>query len=187
MLPMVSEVSELLAVRKLIDMEVHHIERYGHKLPDRLLMGVMIEVPALLWQLDRLFPIVDFASVGSNDLLQFMFAADRTNMKVSQRFDPLSAPVLSMLGDIVAKAEEHNVPLTLCGEMAGQPLEAMALVALGFRSISMSPASLGPVKAMIRSLDAAAVSYRLQEVVTGEGGQIRRQLEEFAVQNEVEI
>jgi phosphotransferase system enzyme I (PtsP) len=147
----------------------------------------MIEVPALLWQLDQLFPMVDFASVGSNDLLQFLYAADRNNVNVSQRFDPLSAPVLSMLGDIVAKAEEHNVPLALCGEMAGQPLEAMALVALGFRTISMAPASLGPVKAMIRSLDAGAARDKLQEAVNGQGGGIRRQLEEFASQNKVEI
>jgi phosphotransferase system enzyme I (PtsP) len=187
MLPMVSDVGEVSAVRELIDMEIRHSERHGHTLPDRLLMGVMIEVPALLWQLDRLFPLVDFASVGSNDLLQFMFAADRTNMNVSQRFDPVSEPVLRMLGDIVAKADEYNVPLTLCGEMAGQPLEAMALVGLGFRSISMAPASLGPVKAMIRSLDAAAVSNKMQAVVNTEKGEVRRQLEDFATQNEVLI
>ncbi len=187
MLPMVSDVAELTAARELLDKEIRHMEQHGYALPERLLLGVMIEVPALLWQLDQLFPMVDFASVGSNDLLQFLYAADRNNVNVSQRFDPLSAPVMGMLGDIVAKAEEHNVPLALCGEMAGQPLEAMALVALGFRTISMAPASLGPVKAMIRSLDAGAARDKLQEAVNGQGGEIRRQLEEFASQNKVEI
>ena len=187
MLPMVSDIAELSAARELIDMEIRHMKRHGHTLPERLQLGVMIEVPALLWQLDKLFPLVDFASVGSNDLLQFLYAADRTNVNVAQRFDPLSAPVLDMLGQIVVKAGKHDVPLTLCGEMAGQPLEAMALVALGFRSISMAPASLGPVKAMIRSLDAAAAIDKLKQAVSGDEGQIRRQLEEFAVQNRVDV
>ncbi len=187
MLPMVSDVAEVLAARELIDKETRHMEQHGYPLPEKLLLGVMIEVPALLWQLDQLFHVVDFASVGSNDLLQFLYAADRTNVNVSQRFDPLSAPVLNMLGDIVSKARAYNVPLTLCGEMAGQPLEALALIGLGFRSISMAPASLGPVKAMIRTLDANAASHKLQEVVAGESAQIRRHLGEFATLNGVEI
>jgi phosphotransferase system enzyme I (PtsP) len=187
MLPMVSDVAELSAARELIDKEVRHMERHGYTLPERLHLGVMIEVPALLWQLDQLLPLVDFVSVGSNDLLQFMYAADRTNINVAQRFDPLSAPVLAMLGDIVAKAGEHDVPLTLCGEVAGQPLEAMALVALGFRSISMAPASLGPVKAMIRSLNAADASDKLQQAINGEESQVRRVMEQFAASNGIEI
>jgi phosphotransferase system enzyme I (PtsP) len=161
--------------------------RHGYKLPERLQLGVMIEVPALLWQLDQLFPLVDFASVGSNDLLQFLYAADRANLRVSQRFDPLSAPVLDMLGGIVTKAEEHDVPLTLCGEMAGRPLQAMALIALGFRSISMAPASVGPVKLMIRSLDANAASRELQDMIASGEGDIRELLEEFAAREGVEI
>jgi phosphotransferase system enzyme I (PtsP) len=163
------------------------MEHYGHQLPEKLLIGVMIEVPALLWQLDQLFSLVDFASVGSNDLLQFLYAADRNNLRVANRFDPLSAPVLTMLGEIVGKAEKHNVPLTLCGEMAGQPLEAMALVALGFRSISMAPVSLGPIKVMIRSLDVGATSKKLQEILAGDNGRIREELQEFASQSGVEI
>ncbi|MFQ5626597.1 MAG: phosphoenolpyruvate--protein phosphotransferase, partial [Methyloligellaceae bacterium] len=187
MLPMVSDVAELTAAREFIDKEIHHMERHGHTQPERFLLGVMIEVPALLWQLDRLFPLVEFASVGSNDLLQFLYAADRNNMNVAQRFDPLSPPVLSMLGEIVAKAEKHKLPLTLCGEMAGAPLEAMALVALGFRSISMAPAFLGPVKAMIRSLNAAAANENLHAAISQGNSSIRGQLEAFAAQTGVEI
>jgi phosphotransferase system enzyme I (PtsP) len=151
------------------------------------MLGVMIEVPALLWQLDRLFPLVNFASVGSNDLLQFLYAADRTNLHVSQRFDPLSQPVLKMLGEVAEKARAHGVPLTLCGEMAGNPLEALALVALGYQSISMAPASIGPVKAMIRSLDAAAAGFRVQQILAGGECDIRRELREFAARENVEI
>ncbi len=187
MLPMVSDVAELVAARGYIDKEIRHMELHGHKLPERLLLGVMIEVPALLWQLDQLFPLVDFASVGSNDLLQFLYAADRNNMNVAQRFDPLSPPVMNMLGEIVAKAKKHKTPLTLCGEMAGKPLEAMALVALGLRSISMAPASLGPVKAMIRSLNAGEAREKLLGALTQENASIRHQLEVFARQTGVEI
>jgi phosphotransferase system enzyme I (PtsP) len=187
MLPMVSEIAELSAARALIDKEVRYMETHGHELPERLLVGAMIEVPALLWQLDELFPLVDFASVGSNDLLQFLFAADRTNTNVAQRFDPLSAPVLKMLAEISTKAGTHDKPLTLCGEMAGQPLEALALVALGYRSISMAPASLGPVRAMIRSLDVSAAALHLQELLASGEGDVRRRLQEFTARENVEI
>lgn len=187
MLPMVSDIAELTAARALIDKEIRYMERHGHILPKRLLIGVMIEVPALLWQLDQVFPLVDFASVGSNDLLQFLYAADRTNLNVAQRFDTLSPPVLRMLDQIAAKAEEHETPLTLCGEMAGQPLEALALIALGYRSISMAPASVGPVKAMIRSLDASAAQVFLREALSSGEGETRRRLEEFAARAKVEL
>ncbi|GBE44104.1 phosphoenolpyruvate-protein phosphotransferase [bacterium BMS3Bbin10] len=187
MLPMVSDVGELKAARALIDLEIRHMERHGHPMPERLLLGTMIEVPALLWQLDQLFPLVDFASVGSNDLLQFLYAADRSNMHVAQRFDPLSPATLRMLGEIVAKARRHKTPLTLCGEMAGDPLGAMALVALGFRSISMAPASLGPVKAMLRSLNAGAANKKLLGAIAEETGSVRDQLEAFAADTGVEI
>ena len=117
----------------------------------------MIEVPSLLFELDALLPRVDFVSVGSNDLLQYLFAADRNNARVSARYDALSAAPLRALALIADAAKRHNRPLSLCGEMAGRPLEAMALIGLGYRSISMAPASIGPVKSMILSLDAGAL------------------------------
>ncbi len=187
MLPMVSDVTELESARELIDKEVRHMVLHGYTLPHRLLLGVMIEVPALVWQLDRLLPLVDFASVGSNDLLQFLFAADRTNLQVAQRFDPLSYPVLRVLSEVATKARTHDVPVTLCGEMAGDPLEAMALVAIGFRSISMAPSSIGPVKAMIRSLELAAVEQSLHYALSGDVGDIRQHLQGFAATHDVEI
>ena len=121
MLPMISDVSELQAARALIDREVTILQRHGRPEPKRLMIGAMIEVPALLWQLDRVLPLADFASVGSNDLMQFLFAADRGNMRVAERFDCLNPAALKALRVIVEAAHKYDVPLTLCGEMAGRP------------------------------------------------------------------
>ncbi|HZP09124.1 phosphoenolpyruvate--protein phosphotransferase [Methyloceanibacter sp.] len=187
MLPMISDVSELQAARALIDREVTILKRHGRPEPKRLMIGAMIEVPALLWQLDRLLPLADFASVGSNDLMQFLFAADRGNMRVAERFDSLNPAALKALRVIVEAAEKHGVPLTLCGEMAGRPIEAMTLVALGFRSISMAPASIGPVKAMILSLDAGALRERLNEWLETKTTSLREDLKRFAAEKGVQI
>jgi len=187
MLPMIADVSELEAARALIDREVRILLRHGRPEPKRLLIGAMIEVPALLWQLDRVLPLADFASVGSNDLMQFLFAADRGNMRVAERFDPLNPAALKALGQIVEAANKHKVPLTLCGEMAGKPLEAMALIGLGFRSISMAPASVGPVKAMILSLDAGSLKERLNELLASKDTSLREDLKRFAAEKGVQI
>jgi phosphotransferase system enzyme I (PtsP) len=184
---MISDVSELQAARGLIDREVMILKRHGRPEPKRLMIGAMIEVPALLWQLDRVLPLADFASVGSNDLMQFLFAADRGNMRVAERFDSLNPAALKALRVIVEGAQRHAVPLTLCGEMAGRPVEAMALVALGFRSISMAPASVGPVKAMILSLDAGALRERLNEWLETKSTSLREDLKRFAAEKGVQI
>jgi len=157
MLPMVTEIREISAARALIDREVHHLSRFGHELPNSLKLGAMLEVPALLFQLDELMRAVDFVSVGSNDLFQFVMAVDRGNTLVADRFDPLSAPFLRALKTIVDAGRRHDTPVTLCGELAGRPITAMALFAIGFRSVSMSPASIGPVKAMLTQLDIGAL------------------------------
>ena len=161
MLPMVTEVAEIHAVRDLLQKEVQHLSKFGHSLPRKLQFGAMLEVPALMWQLDELMAEVDFVSVGSNDLFQFSMAADRGNARVSDRFDMLGRPFLRILRDIVRAAERNKTPLTLCGEMAGKPLSAMALIGLGFRSVSMAPTSIGPVKAMLLSLDADRLTETL--------------------------
>jgi phosphotransferase system enzyme I (PtsP) len=109
-------------------------------------------VPSLLFQLDELMKAVDFVSVGSNDLFQFVMAVDRGNNQVSDRFDPLSVPFLRELKQIADAGNRNFTPVTLCGELAGKPISAMALIGLGFRSISMSPAAIGPVKAMLTEL-----------------------------------
>jgi phosphotransferase system, enzyme I, PtsP len=187
MLPMIADVAELKAARSLIDREVMLLKRYGRPEPKRLLIGAMIEVPALLWQLDRLLPLADFASVGSNDLMQFLFATDRSNMLVADRFDALNPAGLLALRVIVEAATKHKVPLNLCGEMAGKPLEAMALIGLGFRSISMAPASVGPVKAMVLSLDAGDLWVRMQELLACKATSVREELKSYAVEKGVQI
>src|SRR3546814_9215275 len=107
---------------------------------------------------DLLLPRIDFLSVGSNDLMQYLFAADRGNPKLARRYDPLSPPMLNILKSLVVQCDSAGVPISLCGEMAGRPLEAMALVGLGFRSLSMTPAALGPVKTMVRRLEVRSLA-----------------------------
>ncbi|MBB3612053.1 phosphoenolpyruvate--protein phosphotransferase [Rhizobium sp. BK602] len=165
MVPMVTEVSEIAAVRELLQKEVQHLSRFGHALPRKLQFGAMLEVPALLWQLDELMAAVDFVSVGSNDLFQFSMAVDRGNARVSDRFDPLGRPFLRILRDIVRAGDRNKTPVTLCGELAGKTISAMALLGLGFRSVSMSPASIGPVKAMLLGLDLQALSKVMDEAL----------------------
>jgi phosphotransferase system enzyme I (PtsP) len=187
MLPMISDVSEFRMARALIDLEVTLLKKHGRSEPKTLMVGAMIEVPALLWQLDSILPLTDFASVGSNDLVQFLFAADRGNAKVADRFDSLNPAALRALRQIVLAAEKHEVPLTLCGEMAGKPLEAMALVGLGFRAISMAPASVGPVKAMVLSLDAGNLKEKLEALLESATTSVRDDLKRFAAETGVQI
>ena len=154
MFPMVAVVDEFDQAKAMVEHELTHLRRHGHGLPERVEVGVMVEVPSLLFQLDELLPRVDFLSVGSNDLLQFLYAVDRGNARVADRFDPISAPMLRALRDIADKGREHKKPVTLCGEMASKPIGALALVALGYRSLSLTPSAVGPVKAMLLDLDA---------------------------------
>jgi phosphotransferase system, enzyme I, PtsP len=187
MLPFIADISEFLAAKQLITKEIAHAERHGHELPAHLRLGVMIEVPAIIYQLDALLPLVDFISVGSNDLCQFLFAADRENDRVARRFDPLSPAALRALQEIAAKAEAHSVEFGLCGEMAGRPIEAMALIALGYRSISMAPASIGPVKAMVLSANVKKLRQFVTELTAKNNGNIRRELTEFAQKESIDI
>jgi len=187
MVPFVTEVGELRRARAYLDKELAHARLHGYELPSEVHLGVMIEVPSLLWQLDDVLPEADFVSVGSNDLFQFLFAADRANSNVAQRFDPLSLPGLRVLQQIVVGAERHDLPLTLCGEIAGRPIEAMALVGLGFRSISMSAASIGPVKAMVLELDAAKLESYVHEWLETGNQSIRERLQDFAGANNIPL
>ena len=161
MFPMVTEVAEFHQARGVVERELKHLRRHGYPVPERLMLGVMVEVPSLLYQLDELFQAVDFVSVGSNDLFQFFSAVDRGNTRVAGRFDTMSPAFLRALKHIVDKANAYSTPVTLCGEIAGRPLEAMALAALGYRSLSMSASALGPVKAMVRTLDVGRLAARL--------------------------
>jgi phosphotransferase system, enzyme I, PtsP len=182
MFPMVTTVEEFDQAKGYVERELTHLRRHGHTLPERVHVGVMVEVPALLYQLDELLARVDFLSIGSNDLAQFMFAADRSNVHLTNRFDPLSPPFLRALKFIVDKARAAAKPVTLCGELASQPIGALALIAIGYRSMSLSASSVGPVKAMVLDLDAAKASALMAPLLEGttHKGTVREKLESFA-------
>jgi phosphotransferase system enzyme I (PtsP) len=189
MFPMIATVAEFNQARELVERELTHLRRHGHKLPDEVEVGSMVEVPSLLYQLDELLEYVDFLSVGSNDLVQFLYAVDRGNPRVAGRFDPLSAPVLRALKDIADKCLQYGKPVTLCGELASQPIGALALVAIGYRSLSLAPSAVGPVKAMLLEVDcgkAAAFLCPLIGKATG-AAPIRTQLQQFATDGGLQI
>ncbi len=186
MVPMITDVSEMHEVRSLLDHERSLMAKFGHAMPSHIELGAMIEVPSLLFQLDELMQVADFVSIGSNDLFQFMFASDRGNSKVANRYDPLSHAFLRALKNIVDAGNRHDTPVTLCGEIAGRPLSAMALMGLGFRSFSMSPASIGPVKAMLLGLDVKSLQDKFLSMLDAsiaDGQTIRELLIDFAETN----
>lgn len=149
MFPMVATVAEFRAAKALLMAEVRRVR----PAPARLAVGTMLEVPSLLWQMTDLLKEVDFISVGSNDLLQFIFAADRGTPSLYERYDLLSQPMLDLLEQLVVKADAAGVPISLCGEAASRPLEALVLTALGFRSLSMPASGVLPVKALLAAVD----------------------------------
>lgn len=153
MFPMVATVAEFRAARALLRAEAARVR----PAPAALRVGTMLEIPALMWQLDALLPEVDFISVGTNDLLQFLFAADRGTPGLAARYDLLSAPVLDLLAQLVEACTSAGVPLSVCGEHAGRPLEALAMVGLGITSLSMPASGVLPVKAALAALDLPAL------------------------------
>ena len=152
MFPLITTVAEFRASRDLLHYERDRLASFGHKMPDNLIIGTMLEVPALLWQLDELLPEIDFLSVGTNDLMQFFFAADRGNPMIGHRYDFLSLPALRMLTQLREAAHQYNVPISICGELGRRPLEAMALLGLGYERFSLPAPAIGAVKRMIRSV-----------------------------------
>ncbi|HLZ67130.1 MAG TPA: phosphoenolpyruvate--protein phosphotransferase [Aliidongia sp.] len=187
MFPMIAEVAEFSAARRILDMEVQRLGQRGLLLPSSLKVGAMLEVPALIWQLEGLCREVDFISVGSNDLMQFLYAKDRGNARLAERYDVLAPGALTCLAEIVRVADRCGVSLSLCGEMAGNPLEAMALIGLGFRNLSMSPSAIGPVKAMVRSLDVGPLRQYLTDASQLTNHSLREKLREFARDHGVSI
>ena len=153
MFPMVATVGEFRAARALLLAEAARVR----PAPERLLVGSMIEIPALLWQLPALMADADFVSIGSNDLMQFMFAADRGTPGLAARYDLLSPPVLDMLDAITCHARAAAVEVSVCGEHASRPLEAMVLAALGITTLSMPAASLLRTKSVLAGVDLGSL------------------------------
>ncbi|SKA04487.1 phosphoenolpyruvate--protein phosphotransferase [Consotaella salsifontis] len=187
MFPMVADLAEMRQARALVDRELAHLERFGYGVPKTIKLGAMIEVPSLLFQLDALMAMSDFVSIGSNDLFQFFFAVDRGNSHLAGRYDDLAAPFLKVLRSIVEAGERNKTPVTLCGELASRPLSALVLIALGFRSISMAPAAIGPVKAALMQLDVSKFASTVNEFIDANqpGVKLRDRLLQFAATHEI--
>ena len=180
MFPMVADAAEFDQARAIFDLELARARTHGHEQPAKIELGVMLEVPSLFFELPQLLPKVDFVSVGTNDLVQFLYAADRNNPRLIDRYDPLSGPVLRLLRQLATACRAHNVPLAVCGEMAGEPLAALALVGIGLRTLSMSPANIGPVKEAILGVDLAALGPLLDELDRLPSRSLRGKLHDFA-------
>jgi len=187
MFPMVSEPWELVQAKALFQEQRDWLAKRDRKQAKTVFYGTMLEVPALAETLDFVLPELDFLSIGTNDLTQFLFAADRANPKLAERYDWLSVAIMRFLSRIVNTAAEYNVPLGVCGEMGGRTLEAMALLGIGIRRLSITPASVGPVKAMIRSVDLAALSEHCAELIKARVVNLREPLAQWASENGVEL
>ena len=166
MFPMVAVVSEFQAARALLDKELARHKKLGGEPPDKLEVGVMLETPALAWQIDAICKHADFVSVGANDLMQFFFAADRDNPRVAGLYDGLHPAALSLLSHIAGRCKANKTEVTICGEIAGKPLEAICLTALGFKNLSMPVTGIGPVKSAILALDASKLAAIIKPKIT---------------------
>lgn len=153
MFPMIANVDEYRRGRDILDHELQRHLDCGEVGPSALEVGAMLEIPALALQISALSRHADFISIGSNDLLQYLFAADRGNAQLDGRYDPLSAPALDFIARLVRDCAVAGMPVSVCGDMAADPLQALALIGLGVRVLSAPPASIGPIRRMIRSLD----------------------------------
>ncbi len=187
MFPMVSEPWEYEQARGLFEEQVDWARKAKRRLPKEIQFGAMLEVPSLAEMLDQLLPRVDFLSIGTNDLTQFLFAADRSDPRLAQRYDWLSPAILRFLKRLLDACRAADVPARICGEMAGRPLEAMALIGIGAENFSITPAGVGPVKAMVRSLDAGAVRSRLDQLLAKPPRDMRKALTEWARRHNVTI
>jgi len=187
MFPMVSEPWEFDEAKAIFETQRAWLAKRGKKLPHDIRYGAMLEVPALAEVLDILLPRIDFLSVGTNDLTQFLFAADRAHPKLAVRYDWLSPAILRFLARVVAPAHAADVPLAVCGEMGGRPLEAMALIGLGIDRLSITPVAVGPIKAMVRSLDRAAIVAAMAGWLANPPPSMRAALTDWATAHGVEV
>ena len=189
MFPMVTTVDEMIEARALFDREIERASTLGLELPAKVEVGVMLETPSLAWQVSAVCDHADFVSVGANDLMQFFFAADRDNARVSDRYDPLHPAALSILKFIAGQCARNNTPVSICGEIAGRPVEAVTLAALGYRTLSMSVTGIGPVKAALLALDAAALRAEIDPLINVESrlSSLREVVTDFCQRNAIPI
>ena len=176
MFPMIANVSEFLASKKTLELELKNAEKRGETLPSEVHVGSMLEIPSLIFSLKNFIHLFDFISVGTNDLMQFMFAADRGNINVSSRYDVLDVSFLQALDYIQKVCRTAHIPCSVCGEMAGRPVEALALIGLGYTSLSMNPHSLLRVKTALRGINQGELQTYMERLLKTEHLSIRPQL-----------
>ncbi|MBO9590732.1 phosphoenolpyruvate--protein phosphotransferase [Devosia sp.] len=181
LVPMVTETFEFRQTKLVVAKEMERLRRAGEPVPSRLELGAMVEVPSLLFELDQIMPEADFVSIGSNDLVQFLTAADRANPRVSKNYDAIALPRLRAMRLVVDAARRHNKPVTMCGELAGKPMEALALMAIGMTRLSMGPASIGPIKELVLNLDLKPIQDSVAAALSvgADGVAIRDLLKEW--------
>ena len=187
MFPMISEPWDYEEARALFEEQVEWARKSHRKLPSKIEFGAMLEVPALAEALDQLLPRIDFLSVGTNDLTQFLFAADRADPRLAERYDWLSPAILRFLKRVSDQARAANVPVRVCGEMGGRPLEAMALIGIGIEHFSITPAAVGPIKAMVRSIDVGRVRARVEQLLQRPPASMRKALADWAKRHRIAI
>ena len=187
MFPMISTVQEFIDAKETLMIEYEREKQRNKPTAKSINVGIMIEVPSVLFQLDELLQHVDFVSVGTNDLYQFVFACDRGNPRLTNRYDVLSAPFLKLMKRIVDLAGQYKVYCSVCGEMASNPLEAMALIGLGYRNLSVSGASFARIKKMILSMSEEDVSDYVKSLLKSQKNSIRPQLSVYAFDHGIAI
>ncbi|MBK7161415.1 MAG: phosphoenolpyruvate--protein phosphotransferase [Sphingomonadales bacterium] len=187
MFPMVSEPWEFDAAKQVFESQLEFLASRKKQLPSRIRYGAMLEVPALAEVLDVLLPKIDFLSIGTNDLTQFLFAADRADPRLAERYDWLSPAILRFIRRVVLACREHKVDLAVCGEMGGRTLEALALMGIGIDRLSITPAAVGAVKAMVRSTDMGAVQGFIEELLSNPTANFRQEITSWAGEQGVEI
>ena len=169
MFPMIAQFGEFIQARELLKTVLENERKMGHSIPKNVEIGAMLETPSLVFAPKQFFELADFISIGGNDLKQFFYAADRENERVRKRYDTLNVSFLNLIKQIVIRCEETSTPLSFCGEDAGKPLEAVCLLAMGIRTLSMRPASIGAVKALIRDINIIELRRVIdQALVSGE-------------------
>lgn len=181
MFPFIAQYDEFRAAKAEVDKALARERKQGRPLPSDLQVGAMLETPSLGYAPDAFFKEVDFLSVGGNDLKQFFFAADRENERVRKRYDTLNPAFLQFLQSIVARCDAHGTPISFCGEDAGRPVEALVFAAIGFRSLSMRPTSIGPVKHLLRRIDLGDVSAIIDDAVANGDQSVRRAVADWLV------
>ncbi|MBV6633776.1 MAG: phosphoenolpyruvate--protein phosphotransferase [Alphaproteobacteria bacterium] len=187
MFPFVATVDELRRACSLLDMEREKLAAAGEAVPEKIERGLMLEIPSTIFQIPAIAGLVDFVSIGSNDLLQYFFAVDRTNERLADRYDPLNPSFLKMLDQVQRDCAAQDLPLSICGEMASRPIEAMALLGLGYRTLSVSPFNVVGIKRLIRATDIAGVSEYLHAHLDGAHQSLRQPLKAFAVDHGIPI